>query len=114
MSNAQQNPRDIVVAQMTPLQLVQTVRGQAWTYDFESTLDENGDLVEGPPHFGPLSTALRTVAEQLVTVLANGEVTVNSANIAGIAWAAAAEAGDRIAALETRVAELEDRLAEFL
>lgn len=117
MSNAQQNPRDVVVAGLDALQLVQDVRAQEWEFDFEQEAAAAG----GPPpsrHFGPLATELHAIDPALVRTVGGIDGTetpiVDTAAVAGLAWAAAGLAGGRIAALETRVAALEARLAEFL
>lgn len=120
MSNAQQNPRDIDVAGLDALALVQAVRAQEWEFDFEQAAVAAG----GPPpsrHFGPLATQLHAVDPNLVRVIVSigedGAITqepiVDTAALTGLAWAAAGLAGDRIAALEARVAALEARLDAF-
>jgi hypothetical protein len=117
VSNAPRLPRDITVAGLTPLQLVQAARAKQWHFDWEIEARKRAE-VEGtgdyylPPHYGPLATELRDINPALVSTLSNDpdDVVINQAHIAGLAWAAAAEAGDLVMALMVRVTELEARL----
>ena len=105
--SGQLNPRDIVVAGLTAQQVVQYARAR----QFEFSSDQGRP--SPPGHFGPLAAELAEIDPQLVVESA-GELGVDVGVVAGLAWAAAAIAGDQIATLATRVAELERQLAELL
>jgi hypothetical protein len=102
---------EIAVANLSPLQLVQAARAVETTQSSGSSGDTGGQAV-----YGPAAATLAAIDPTLVVTLSDtpGDVAVNITNVAGLAWAAAAEAGDRAAALETRVTALERQLAEFL
>jgi len=109
---------EISVANLDALQLVQTARAQ----QSEVESDSGSTL-----RLAPVADELAAIDPRLVTVVAlttgvdeDGEAittstaVVDTANVAGLAWAAAAIAGDQIATLILRVAALEAQLAEFL
>ena len=104
--SGQLNPRDIVIAGLTALQVAQYARAQ----EFEFSSDQG--RVYHPGHFGPLAEELAEIDPRLV-VSSGGELGVDVGVVAGLAWAAVAIAGDQIAALTTRVADLERQLAEL-
>jgi hypothetical protein len=103
---------EIAVANLSPLQLVQAARAVETT----QSSGGSGGTGDGQTAYGPAAATLAAIDPTLVVTLSDtpGDVAVNITNVAGLAWAAAAEAGDRVAALETRVRDLERRLAEFL
>lgn len=109
---------EIRIGNLDALQLVQAARAQ----QAEVESDAGSSL-----RLGPVADELAVVDPRLVTSVSrvvgvdeNGEpvtastAVVDTANVAGLAWAAAAVAGDQIATLIVRVAELENRLAELL
>jgi hypothetical protein len=102
---------EIAVANLSPLQLVQAARAVEATQNSGGSGGTGGQAI-----YGPAAATLASIDPTLVVALSDtpGDVAVNITNVAGLAWAAAAEAGDRVAALETRVRDLERRLAEFL
>ena len=111
---------EISIGNLDALQLAQTARAQQT--EVESPTGGGSTL-----RLAPVADELAAIDPRLVTVVAlvtgvdeDGEAitvstaVVDTANVAGLAWAAAAIAGDRIATLTLRVAELERHLAEFL
>lgn len=109
------DPQDIAVAGLTALQLTQVARARQ---------TELESLADPTLRFAPVADELAAIDPRLVTLIAlrtgvdeNGEpitvpvAVVDTANVAGLAWAAAAVAGDRVAALEARVEALEAQIA---
>ena len=105
MSN-QLDPRDILIASLDALQVTQYARAQ------EFTLPGDDELTAPPGRFGPLAEELAGIDPRLA-VGPPGDRRVSLDTVAGISWAAAAVAGDQLAALTERVTELERRLAEL-
>jgi hypothetical protein len=102
----QLDPHDIAIAGLDALQVTQYARAQ------EFTLPGDEELTAPPGRFGPLAEELAQIDSRLA-VGPPGDRRVSLDTVAGLAWAAAAIAGDQIGALTARIAELERQLAEL-
>jgi hypothetical protein len=102
----QLDPHDILIAGLDALQVVQYAPAQ------EFTLPGDDELASPPGRFGPLADELAAIEPRLA-VGPPGDRRVSLDTVAGLAWAAAAIAGDQISALTARITELEHRLAEL-
>lgn len=80
--------------------------------DIEVLVDADwaGPEPDAPTNFGPIAEELRAVAPQMLTFPPDStditSATINVASMAGVAWAAAADNGDDIAALRAQVTAL--------
>lgn len=106
--------RDIAESLVTtPLEIVTTARGKEYAYAFEQGPAGQTQAAVVAKHYGPLPAELAGIDPRLVSAVPSGtdgdpdRVFVSSATVAGLTWAAVGELADRVAALDTRVRELE-------